>query len=92
MKFGLVSENFDPENPKFPSGVCSHCYNCLIRNPDKLSDPIDFSKLEFPSMAQIRALKLSSLDEMQGCTCSLCDIGRQKSFNFTLFKLLNQPE
>ena len=68
-------ENYDPANPKLPSALCSHCFNHIQRNPDKLADPIDFSKLEFPSMAQIRELKLASLDEMRGCTCSLCVVG-----------------
>ena len=76
-------EGFDPANPKFPAAVCSHCYNLLIRTPDNLPDPIDFTELEFPSRAQIRELKLSSLDEMVGCTCSLCMIGRQSGNQFS---------
>ena len=79
----LFFTNFDPGNPKFPSAVCTHCYNFLIRTPDKLPDPPDYSQLTFPSRAQIRELKISSLDELKGCTCSLCTIGRQNFHHFS---------
>ena len=76
-------ENFDPGNPKMPCAVCSQCINTLRRNPEKLPDPSDYSQLEFPSRAQLRELKISNLDEMTGCTCSLCIIGRQSGAQFS---------
>ena len=64
--------NYDPGNPKLPSAICSHCYNILVRTPDKLPDPLDYSQLTFPTRAQIREWKISSLDELKGCTCTPC--------------------
>ena len=73
--------NYNPNDQKFPNGICARCRNLLI-NVDRpsddakrvessdLPDVVDFSKLQFPVIT--RSSGSLSLGELVNCTCDIC--------------------
>ena len=72
---------------KFPNGLCTRCRKLLqkidLPNDDKnkkevsdLPDPVDFSKLKFPTIT--RSSGSLHLAELTNCSCDLCNIATQK--------------
>ena len=54
LKYFMV--DFDPNNPKLPNGICTHCRRILFEidkgKPATLDYPIDYSKLSFPVLTR----------------------------------------
>ena len=71
-------ENFDPMVSEFPCVICAHCNKLLIqvdkgeKDPSDLPVVTDFSTLSFPRSTRSNAF--TNLDDLQGCTCSICKI------------------
>ncbi len=72
----FVLEDFDPSNPKLPSGLCARCRKLLEKVDKKeigveaIPDWIDFTKLRFPIIT--RSSGVYSIEELVHCNCSIC--------------------
>ena len=66
--------NYDPSELKMPNAICSRCRVLLGQTEKKekqfvlvdLPDPIDFSKLTFPTIT--RSSGVTNLGELMGCS------------------------
>lgn len=71
-------EDFDSSDSKLPNGICSRCRKLLERvdsgskDTSALPNPIDFTSLSFPRMT--RSSGFTTLEEVVGCTCSICKV------------------
>ena len=80
--------NYNPNDQKFPNGICTRCRN-LLTNVDRpsddakrvessaLPDVVDFPKLQFPVIT--RSSGSLSLGELVNCTCDICKIATENA-------------
>ena len=72
-------EEFDPDDPHFPYGLCSYCNNIINRNPTQLPAPYDFSVLKFPVLTRSSGAQSPYLDDYKDCDCGICKVGRENA-------------